>query len=147
MELRPVGNHALAEVWEDNIALNVIDLLDTMKVNWTTADIVRIGKAKETSAHAPVILWIGVRPTSLSRAEASKRRKLLEENNITDVEVEIRESVVTRSVGPELLMPASDTDPIVSLLPLRLVSPSLPTLHVELVAFSSPREGTQRGSS
>ena len=81
MELRPAGNHALTEVWEDNIASIIIDLLDTMKVKWTSADIVRIGKAEEPSAPVPVIPWIGVMPASLSGAEgiivASKCRKLL----------------------------------------------------------------------
>ncbi|KAN0079685.1 hypothetical protein V8E54_004899, partial [Elaphomyces granulatus] len=63
-ELRAVGNHALTEVWEGNLDLKILTLLDEMKVKWTSTDIVRIGNAGESSA--PIILWIGVRPTSLS---------------------------------------------------------------------------------
>ncbi len=94
-ELRPVGNHALMEAWEGNLALKLHTLLDSMKVKWTSTDVVRIGNAGESSA--PVILWIGVMPASLSGDDgivvASKCRELLVESNITDVDVEIRESV------------------------------------------------------
>jgi len=67
-----------------------------MEVKWTSIDIVRIGNAGDSS----VILWIGVMPASLSHHGgfdvASKCRELLVKDNITDVDVEIRESVVTR---------------------------------------------------
>ena len=42
-KLRPIGNHALKEVWEDNLALKIHALLDSMKVDWTSTDVVRIG--------------------------------------------------------------------------------------------------------
>lgn len=67
-----------------------------MKVEWTSLDVVRIGDADEW--FAPVILWIGVSPASLSGHDgldvAYKCRKLLVEHDITDVDVEIRESIV-----------------------------------------------------
>src|SRR6266581_1579343 len=63
-ELRAAGNHALKEVWEDNLALKLHALLDSMRVKWTSTDVVRIGNAGESSA--PIILWIGVMPASLS---------------------------------------------------------------------------------
>ncbi|PBK62891.1 hypothetical protein ARMSODRAFT_841116, partial [Armillaria solidipes] len=97
-ELRPVGNHAHAfqEAWEGNLALKLHALLDSMKVKCTSTDVVRIGNAGESSA--PVTLWIGVMPASLSGDDgvvvASKCRELLVESNITDIDVEIRESVV-----------------------------------------------------
>ena len=101
-ELRPVGNHALTGVWNSNLAPKVFVLLDSMEVKWTSIDIVRIGKSGESSA--PVILWIGVMPASLSGERgvvvASKCREPLVEFDIDDVDVEIRESVVTRSAGP-----------------------------------------------
>ncbi|KAH8111892.1 hypothetical protein DFH11DRAFT_1707064, partial [Phellopilus nigrolimitatus] len=111
-ELRPVGNHPLADVWEDNLALKLHALLDSMDVEWTSTDVVRIGLADEPSAPAPVILWIGVFPKSLSGddgvAVAYKCRELLVEFDIIDVDVELRESVATRSArsveaGPKLL--------------------------------------------
>jgi hypothetical protein len=94
-ELRPVYNHPLKGAWED-LAPKVHDILDSMKVYWTSTDVVRIGIAGEHEA--PVILWIGVLPSSLSGEDgvivASKCRDLLREHHIDDVEVEIRESVV-----------------------------------------------------
>ncbi|EJD02803.1 uncharacterized protein FOMMEDRAFT_156149 [Fomitiporia mediterranea MF3/22] len=136
-ELRTVGNHALLDVWEDNLALKIHELLDTMKVKWTSTDVVRIGNAEESSS--TVVLWIGIKPATLSGYDgldvASKCRNLLEEYDITDVEVEIRESVVTRSLGPKLLLtsdfpyfdPTADVrDPLTTTLGLPISSQSTP---------------------
>ncbi|TFY78236.1 hypothetical protein EWM64_g5778 [Hericium alpestre] len=83
-ELRPVGNHAIEEVWEDKLAIELHALLDSMKVKWTSTDVVRIGIAEESSA--PVILWVGVKPASLSGERgvnvASNSRHLLERYNL-----------------------------------------------------------------
>jgi hypothetical protein len=54
-ELRPVGNHPLREVWEDNLALKLHALLDSMKVDWTSTEVVRIGKLGEV--FAPGSAW------------------------------------------------------------------------------------------
>ncbi|KAG8752242.1 hypothetical protein FRC11_008546, partial [Ceratobasidium sp. 423] len=131
-ELRPVGNHAITEVWEDNLAFKIHALLDKMKVKWTSTDVVRIGNEGESSA--PVILWIGVMPGSLSGDDglvvASRCWKLLEKGGITDMEVEIRESVVTRSAGPKLLEPSSGgifiCDPTVNIREPLTTTPCLP---------------------
>jgi hypothetical protein len=99
-ELRVVGNHApnLKEAWEGDLAPKLRALLDSMEVKWTSIDIVRIGNAGESSA--PVVLWIGVIPASLSGNDGvvavSKCRELLVEYDITNVDVEIRESIVVR---------------------------------------------------
>ncbi|KAJ7226228.1 hypothetical protein C8J57DRAFT_1093524, partial [Mycena rebaudengoi] len=97
------------------VVFKVRDLLDLMKVKWTSTDVVRIGNAGESSA--PVILWIGVMPASLAGndgiAVASSCRQLLVENHLTDVDVEICESVVTRSAGPKLLTSVYSSDPTV----------------------------------
>ena len=78
-ELRAVGN----------LALKVPAVLIDMKVIWTITDVVRIGYAEEFSA--PVILWIGVMPGSLSGDDgivvASKCKRLLEDHEIVDVEI------------------------------------------------------------
>lgn len=139
-ELRPVGNHALQDVWEDNLALKLHALLESKKVKWTSTDVVRIGYADESSA--PVILWIGVMPASLSDDDgavvASQCRELLKEYNIDDVEVEIRESVVTLSAGPRLLNPVDPYDPIAS-----VCEPLTTTLGLPICAQSTPwAEGT-----
>ncbi|TFY71083.1 hypothetical protein EVG20_g1921 [Dentipellis fragilis] len=106
--LHPVGDHPIKEVWEDNLALKLHALLDSMKVKWTSTDVVRIGNADESYNSAPVVIWIGVIPASLSGADgvvaASKCKELLVvEYNITDVDVEIRQSIVSRSAGRKLL--------------------------------------------
>ena len=84
------------ETWQDSLSPKIIALLDSMKVKWTSLDVARIGYADDYSP--PVVLWIGVMPGSLSgyhgRDATLKCREILRENGITDVEVEIRESVV-----------------------------------------------------
>ncbi|KZT04526.1 uncharacterized protein LAESUDRAFT_715565 [Laetiporus sulphureus 93-53] len=137
-ELRPVGNHPLSEVWEDGLALKIHDLLDTMKVKWTSIDVVRIRDVETSSA--PVILWIGVVPASLSGEDgvvvASKCRELLVEYGITDVDVEIRESVITRSAGSKLLTRTSSYysfDPTAD-----VREPLTTTLGLPICAQSSP---------
>lgn len=99
-ELGPANHPALRAVWEDDLAGKVIDLLDSRKVKWTSADIVRIGcEALDVRPH-PVVLWLGVVPQSLSFDDgdvvAHECKRLLEERGISDVDVEIRESVVMR---------------------------------------------------
>ncbi|KAF8267033.1 hypothetical protein EI94DRAFT_1786628, partial [Lactarius quietus] len=142
-ELRPVGNHApaLKEAWEGSLPLKLHALLDLMHVKWTSIDVVRIGIAGDHSA--PVILWIGVMPRSLFGEDglvvASRCQDLLVEFNIIDVDVEIRESIVTRSVGgPKLLPYAPFYDPTVD------VRESLTTsLGIPICAQSTPwAEGT-----
>lgn len=134
-ELRPVGDHALKEVWEGNLALKLHDLLDSMGVQWTSTDVVHIGKEEETLA--PIVIWIGIRPGSLSGYDgldvASKCRNILVEHDIVDIEVEIRESEVTRSAGPgssgpPLILTQLQTS--VNHLPLPSVSPSVPNRHL-----------------
>ncbi|KAF8267030.1 hypothetical protein EI94DRAFT_1543259, partial [Lactarius quietus] len=98
--LHPVGNHApgLMEAWHGGLAQKVHDLLDSMEVKWTSLDMLRIGIEGED--FAPVVLWIGVMPSSLSGEDsvvaASRCRDLLVESGFTNIDVEIRESVVTR---------------------------------------------------
>jgi hypothetical protein len=106
--LRAVGEHKIVEFWEAGLADQVIACLTTMKVDWTSLDVVRIGIVDES--FAPVILWIGVMPKSLSGkigcTTAFEAREILYNSGIKDIEVEIRESHVFKSVGPKLLAPA-----------------------------------------
>jgi len=95
-ELRTVGNHPLREVWGKKFAVQICKILDSMGVKWTSMDPVRIGVEGESVA--PVIVWIGVQPNTLSGkdglAAAQECKELLVANDIYDVEIEIRESVV-----------------------------------------------------
>ena len=53
-DLHPVGNHALKEVWEGNLALRIHALLDSMNVKWTSTDVVRIGDVVDTPNRHPL---------------------------------------------------------------------------------------------
>jgi len=116
-ELRPVGNHIIKDIWPDTLAFQIHDILNSNSVKWTSTDVVRIGFIGTLGA--PVCIWVGVIPNTLSRMDgltvAQQCRQLLVANGIHDVEVEIRESVVTRYVGPKLEMPAPPSDPTAEL--------------------------------
>jgi len=142
-ELKGVGNHALNDIWEDKLAPLVLDILESERVKFTSVDVVRIGEVGEPSP--PVILWIGVLPESLTPVDglgvALQCKDFLEKNNIVDVDVEIRESIVTRSAGPRFLDPLRwpfDSDPTVE---LRM--PLTAALGLSICAQSTPwAEGT-----
>ncbi|CUS13998.1 unnamed protein product [Tuber aestivum] len=115
--LRTVGNHPLGNIWEGNLAPQIHKILESRAVKWTSTDVARIGLVGELLP--PVIIWIGVQPATLSRedghAVAMACKALLVENQISNVEVEIRESVVTQYAGPKLLKPAPPADPTAEL--------------------------------
>ena len=108
-QLGAVFNHKLGTVWEDNLAFKIHDCLDDLGVKWTSTDVIRIGTAKNSTD--PVILWIGVEPRALTSEDANTAAfrclGLLEEFDITDVDVELRESSVSWLAGPKLLAPIS----------------------------------------
>jgi hypothetical protein len=141
-ELRPVYNHKIATFWAD-LGPKVCDLLDSMRVTWTSVDVVRfavVGKAP-----GPPVLWIGVMPQgpqSLSSEDAHTAavgcQELLESYKITDVEIEFRESVFTRSTGPKLLESVSSTNVSAS-----VRGPLTPALGLQIAAQATPYfEGT-----
>jgi hypothetical protein len=110
-----VGDHEIKELWEDDLAFKVHAILAENKVEWTSTDVVRIGYLEESSGN--LILWIGVKPASLSYEQgidvALQCKKLLLDYGINDVDVEIRQSEVIRSAGPQLLQPTFVIDPTV----------------------------------
>ncbi|KAF7982540.1 hypothetical protein HWV62_27504, partial [Athelia sp. TMB] len=139
-ELRVVGEHEINEVWEDDLALKVHAILDAKHVVWSSTEVVRIGNIEEPSGD--VILWIGVRPESLSHevgfGVALECKRLLVGYNIKDVDVEIRESEVIPSAGPSLLKPISASDPIAE-----AREPFTGTLGITICSRSTPwAEGT-----
>ena len=138
-ELRPVFGHAMNTAWKD-LGPKVHESLDSLNALWTSIDVVRFIKVGDGERVGPVVLWIGVTPESLSNEDAHTAAcrclDLLREFGISDVEVEFRESVYTRSVGPDLLEPVSDFNPIADVsgpltpaLGLSIASQS--TLHVQ----------------
>jgi len=116
-ELRPVFDHNIVTVWDD-LGPEVYRHLDSIQVTWTSIDVVsfaEVGKKEQ----GPPVLWIGVKPQSLSRNDAHTAavgcKQILESHQITDVEVEFRESIFTRSAGPKLLEPTPSKDATTSI--------------------------------
>ncbi|KAN0109281.1 hypothetical protein V8E52_009465 [Russula decolorans] len=114
-ELRIVGDHEIKELWEDDLAFK---------------------------SSSNVVLWIGVKPGSLSYEQgievALQCKRLLLEYGINDVDVEIRQSEVIRSAGPQLLQYTFHIDPTVD-----AREPFSTTLGITICAQSTPWvEGT-----
>ena len=128
-ELRIPGDHKISEVWEDDLAFKVHEILDNNNVDWSSTEIVEIGYLDEPFGN--IVLWIGVwRPDpqrgssilsyDVAIGVALKCKNLLEQYDIMDIEVELRESNVIQSsiiqsVGPRLLEPTDEIDPTVAL--------------------------------
>ncbi|KAH9981982.1 hypothetical protein BJV74DRAFT_895767 [Russula compacta] len=128
-EVRPVFDHPIADAW-DELGPLVPDYLDSIK-------------HKESG---PPVLWIGVKPGSLSREAAQVAaigcEGLLKKFELTDVEVAFRESVFTRSAraGPQLLKYAS---PFPFCATADVCSPLTPALGLQIAAQDTPHvEGT-----
>lgn len=117
--LRVVGNHDIKDVWEDDLALKVHAVLEQKGVDWTSTDVVRIGYEDEPPG--TVVLWIGVKPGSVSYEVAIDAafacRGLLLDHDIVDVDVEMRGSEVTRYAGPPLLRPVFNDDKVNACMP------------------------------
>ncbi|KDQ61352.1 hypothetical protein JAAARDRAFT_30774 [Jaapia argillacea MUCL 33604] len=111
--LETVGEHAIKKVWEDDLCPKLVAHLNSKEVAWTSIDVVRIGYVEELAR--PVIVWIGVQRKSLSFQDGTEVARscqgILLQSGITDVDVEIRESIVTTLRGPKLLAPVSSSDP------------------------------------
>jgi hypothetical protein len=149
-ELRIVGNHKIVEVWEGNLALKVHGILDQNGVDWSSTDVVRTAYEEVPSPYGDVIIWIGVKPGSLPYDVgidvAIRCKRLLLEYGIDDVDVEIRQSEIIQSAGPQLLQPTTDRhsdmtnniDPMVD-----VHEPFSTALGIPICAESTPgTEGT-----
>jgi hypothetical protein len=135
-----VGHHKISETWEDDLALKIHAILDRKGVDWSSTDVVRIGYADEPTGK--VVLWIGVRPDSLSYEVGIdvvlQCKRVLQDYAIDDVDVEIRQSAIIQSSGPQLLESTDDRD-----LTLEFREPFTSTLGMTICARSTPNiEGT-----
>ncbi|KIY47900.1 hypothetical protein FISHEDRAFT_74238 [Fistulina hepatica ATCC 64428] len=141
-ELRPVFGHKIIAAWK-RLGPKVVAYLDSVNVLFTSIDCVRFAKVRDSEGKAgPVVLWIGVIPKSLSGEDAHTAGHgclaLLREFDITDVDVEFRESIYTRSTGPKLLKPVCDLHPTVD-----VRGPLTPALGLPIAALDTPyTEGT-----
>ena len=134
--IRTAGQHKIKGLWEDEIALEMHALMEAKDVDWTSTDVVRIGYA--TEAAAPLIVWIGVIPNTLNRQQghimALECKKVLLKHKIDDVEVEIRESIVSHYAGPPLETSVPSYNPISDLL-----EPLTSTLGLSICGEKTPK--------
>ncbi|KAI6032566.1 hypothetical protein F5J12DRAFT_944673 [Pisolithus orientalis] len=137
-EVRPVFDDKFAAAWED-VGTHVYQYLDSATVKWTTIDVVRFA---EPGKHVgPIVLWVGVRPGSLSRKLAQVAalacENILLSFQIVGVEIAFRESVFRRS-GPRLLNYVATANPTAS-----VCSPLTAALGLRIALVSTPyAEGT-----
>jgi hypothetical protein len=114
-EIRGVFGHKLNAVWKA-VGPLVRDVLKTHKVRWSSIDVARFITIEEgdEKIRGPVVIWVGVYPDSLLGEVAYKAANdildLLARYKIDDVEVEYRESIYKRSVGPDLLRSVSNVN-------------------------------------
>ncbi|KAH9051592.1 hypothetical protein EDB83DRAFT_2226108 [Lactarius deliciosus] len=149
-ELRVVGEHEISDVWEDDLALKVHAILHAKGVDWTSTDVVRIRYIDDDDdPSGDVVLWIGVRPDSLSY------NVILLDYGISDVEVEIRQSeIVYSATGPQLLQPAfrfleptvtvDVREPLTTSLGISICSQSTPSTEGTGGFFLSEGSGSKR---
>ncbi|KAH9937953.1 hypothetical protein B0H21DRAFT_758006 [Amylocystis lapponica] len=137
-ELRPVFDHPIVDIWDTQLSMEVVALLDARTLRFTTIDVVRFKMLEVDDEHlggeievGPVTLWIGVflDITSATAAHdaAQEILALLAKHQITDVDIDFRGSIYTREVGPELVPPVDDLDPLV-----KVVSPIAPALGLHI---------------
>lgn len=138
-EARPICNHPIRAVWH-TLGEQVYMFLDSLEVMWSTIDPVRF--AEEEGKAGPLYLWVGVNPRSLSlevaKAAAVGCKKILAAAQFPDIEIAFRESIFTRSAGPQLLKQVLSVDPTAD-----IRSPFTGTLGVQIASHTTPHfEGT-----
>ena len=111
-EIRGVFGHKLNTVWKA-VGPLIPDVLKTHKVHWSSIDVARFITIEEgdEKLRGPVVIWVGVYSDSLLGEidkAANEILNLLARYDIDDVEVEYRESIYKRSVGPNLLRSVSN---------------------------------------
>ncbi|KAJ3486163.1 hypothetical protein NLI96_g4440 [Meripilus lineatus] len=110
-EIRPFEPHAIQKVWEGKLALEIIRILDSQGIEWTSIDVVRFGWSKEIPSF--LTLWIGImEPDGFDSIDVQDRQQYLrklgavipicldllaDSYHIFDVEVEFRHSIFTKN--------------------------------------------------
>ncbi|KAF8879528.1 hypothetical protein CPB84DRAFT_292048 [Gymnopilus junonius] len=165
-ELREVFNHPIAKVWNDDVGWKVVAIMDTHTIRFTSIDVVRFKKVEVDEPDSdeedvedeeedekqtpkakkqnigPVTIWIGVFPESTTPTAAHDAAQdvlaLLKDYEITDVDVDFRESLYIREAGPQLLPPVEDLDPLVD-----VIGPLTPALGLRISTRAKPNaQGT-----
>ncbi|PWW71674.1 hypothetical protein C7212DRAFT_287856 [Tuber magnatum] len=139
-ELRCLGDHPLAAVWDNGLARKLGTSLTSMGVKWSCLDALRIPNVGEPSG--PAIVWIGVEFGALSFEEGSKVAmkcyELTCSYGIRDYHVEIRESSIVRQAGNRFFNPVHFSDPTFA-----AIDPYTATLGIPIATRNRPwAEGT-----
>jgi hypothetical protein len=112
-ELRQLGGHPLASVWDHGSSDNLRRGLNTIGVNWTSMDALRIVEVGKSSGLA--IVWIGVEFGALSFEEGSvvavQCRTFINSYIIPNYHVEIWESRIMEQAGNRFFDPVPLSDP------------------------------------
>ncbi|CUS12722.1 unnamed protein product [Tuber aestivum] len=111
-ELRYLGEHPLATLWDNGLAGELSSSLASMDVKWSSLDLLHIPNVGEPSG--PAVVWIGVEPGVLSFEEGSKVaincHQLIGRHGVGDYCVEIRESRIFREAGNRFLDPVPESN-------------------------------------
>ena len=139
-EARPICSHPIQAVWR-TLGEQVYKFLDSLEIKWSTIDPVRFAEEEEGEP-GPLYLWVGVEPQSLSlegaKAAAVGCKRILADAQFPDVEIAFRESIFTRSTGPQLLNHVLSVDPTTD-----IRSPFTPALGVQIASQNASHlEGT-----
>lgn len=88
-------------------------------LDWTSIDVLRIGRTTLAEKDRPVIVWVGVASRSVERGNApwplvayvlGRVRGALDRDGLADVECEVRISDTSAATGPRLIAPAHGLD-------------------------------------
>ncbi|KAI0309190.1 hypothetical protein OF83DRAFT_1186441 [Amylostereum chailletii] len=116
--LRGVFDTPLNGVW-DTVGPEICDLIKARKINWSSVDPARFFThgppgEEEKGSLGPVVIWVGVIPSSTSPDTAHKVSQeiltLLLKNGVEDAVVEWREAVLQRLAGPPLMRHVGSTN-------------------------------------
>ena len=110
-EIKPAGLTALKGVWEKSLGRAMGEYLDSMGVQCSSLDPIRIGTVDEETP--PLIIWVGVNPGSLTPEDGVKVaiqcKGMLDEYSFHDIHIEIRESQFT--LAAKLYRPVVNSNP------------------------------------
>ncbi|KZS88563.1 hypothetical protein SISNIDRAFT_445714 [Sistotremastrum niveocremeum HHB9708] len=107
-ELRPVSDHPIVQIWGEWTSVDGVRFLGD-------EDVVEEKQGAGGRKLSPVVIWIGLTPSSTSASTAHEISQsilaILASYEIPDVEVEFRESTYTPYTGPALLECVEEFDP------------------------------------
>ncbi|KAH8831698.1 hypothetical protein DL96DRAFT_844183 [Flagelloscypha sp. PMI_526] len=146
-ELYPVFNHPIVDIWNNQLSSELIALLDTHKIRFTTIDVVRF-KTVDSQAWdggnevSPITIWIGVFIEITSATDAHDAAKailvLLADYQISDIDVAFRDTHYVCATGPQLVPPVGEGDSL-----RKVVSPITPALGLYISTRARPNiQGT-----